>query len=288
MARATVLLARLGQFDRRYVFIAMALVVGLPFLTPLHFAAKPSEETLRFDRELEKAIASEKPILMGVDFGPQTMAELEPILLAIMHKLFHAEKKVIFLTFNPETTALMHRYLADMEKLYGMTYGEDYVYLGYAGAYFVAIYAMGTSIEKYFHADDRNIPISKIPIMKNVTKLADFSAVINIASNNMPHHWITWGVTPFGIDFLMASTATQATDYYPFLQTGQIKGLITGGRAGAEYEGILVDQGVVSKPGDATRGLGSQSMALMTMIAFIIAGNIGFFARRIQSKGRPR
>ena len=76
----------------------------------------------------------------------------------------------------------------------------------------------------------------------------------------------------------MACTATQATDYFPYLQTGQVKGLIAGGKAGAEYEALLVEQKYLDDTGDATRGLGSQSLALMAILAFIVAGNVGFFA----------
>jgi len=271
-------LRKIGQLDRRTVFVIMAFAVALPFLTPLRFVAKPSEETLRFDSGLEKAMASPKPIMVSVDFGPQTMAELEPILLAFMHKLFREKKKVIFLTFMPETTALMHQYLADMERRYDLKYGEDYVFLGYSTPYFMVIYAMGTSIEEYYHADDRGISIHDIPLMKDVKKLKDVSAVISIASNSMAQFWIAWGVAPFGIDLLMACTATQATDYFPYLQTGQVKGLIAGGKAGAEYEALLVEQGHMATTGDATRGLGSQSLALLAIIALIVAGNVGFLA----------
>ncbi len=285
MAKKRNLLVSMSEIDRRYIFVTMAVVVVLPFFSPVQFQVKPSEETLRFDRELDAAIASRKPIMVGVDYGPQTMAELEPILLSVMHKLFHKGKKVVFLTFNPETTTLMHRYLPEMEKKYGLTYGEDYVFLGVAAAFHTAIYALGSSIEEYFHEDDRGTPIGDIPLMKNVKKYDDVSAVFSIASNNMPHHWVTWGVAPYDFDFLMASTATQAPDYFPYIQTGQVKGLIAGGRAGAEYEWMLVKQGVLSEPGGSTRGLGSQSLALLTIIVFIILGNIGYFARRRQSRG---
>jgi hypothetical protein len=258
-------LKRIGQLDRRTVFVIMAFAVALPFLTPLRFVAMPSEETRRFDSALETAMSSPKPIMVSVDFGPQTMAELEPILLALMHKLFREKKKVI-------------KYLADMEKRYHLKYGQDYVFLGYATPYFMVIYAMGTSIEEYYHADDRGISIHEIPLMKDVKKLRDVSAVVSIASNSMAQFWIAWGVAPFGIELLMGCTATQATDYFPYLQTGQVKGLIAGGRAGAEYEALLVQQGHMEKTGDATRGLGSQSLALMAIIALIVAGNVGFFA----------
>ena len=276
----------LARIDRRYVFLVIAVAVLLPFVAPIELRPEPSEETLRFRDALDRAIRSPKPIVVELAFGNQTMSEMEPIALAVMHKLFHDKKPVIFLTTYETAAAFTRRYLAAMEKRYQLEYGEDYVFLGYAAAYTVAMYKLGTSIEEVYHEDDRGTPLRKLPIMKGVERLADVSAVIDIAANANPEHWINYAVTPFGVDFLMASTAVLATDWFPYLQTGQVKGLIAGGRAGAELEGLLVDEGVLERTGDATRGLGSLSLALVVILGFIVVGNIGYFAGRRGPKGR--
>jgi hypothetical protein len=72
----------------------------------------------------------------------------------------------------------------------------------------------------------------------------------------------------------------QATEYFPYLQTGQLKGLLAGGRAAAEYENLLVKRGILKETGSATLGLGAQSMALFTILIFIITGNIGYFFKK--------
>jgi hypothetical protein len=187
---------------------------------------------------------------------------------------------VIFLTTYETAAAYTRRYLAIMEKKYDLTYGVDYVFLGYAAAYTVAMYKMGTSIEEVYHEDDRGTPTAEIPLMKGIDSLKEVSAVIDIAANSNPRHWINYVVSPFGVDFLMACTAVMATDYFPFLQTGQVKGLIAGGRAGAELEALLVEEGSLARLGDATRSLGSQSLALIVILGFIVLGNIGYFAGR--------
>jgi hypothetical protein len=278
-------LVGMSKIDRRYVFLVLALAVVLPFLLPVDFRAEPSDETRRFSRALDGAIASDKPVVVELAFGNQTMSEMEPIALAVMHKLFHEKKKVIFLTTYETAAAFTRRYLAELAPQYQLTYGKDYVFLGYAAAYTVAMYKMGTSIEEVYHEDDRGTPLSDIPIMKGVDSLKDVSAVIDIAANSNPRHWINYVVSPFGVDLLMASTAVQATDYFPFLQTGQLKGLIAGGRAGAELETILVREGVLRHTGDATRSLGSQSLALLVILGFIVLGNVGYFAGRRGRRG---
>ena len=110
--------------------------------------------------------------------------------------------------------------------------------------------------------------------------------MVNIAANSFPRFWVQYGVAPFGFDLIVGATAVNATDYYPYLQTGQIKGLLAGGRAAAEYEGLLVDRGILPKAGAATRGLGSQSLALAVILAFIAIGNAAYFlGRRGGAKG---
>lgn len=276
----------LGNLDRRFVYLILLCAVVLPLILPHSFTAEPSFETRRFVRELDTAIRAEGPILVSVDYRPQTLAEMEPILLAIMHQIFHAKKQVVFLNFTEETTPLLRGYLADMRLRYGLVDGRDYVYLGYAASYAQTIHAMGRSIPDTLHADDRGTALKDLPLLNRVKKLGDFSTVISVASVAMADYWISFGVTPYKIHFLAACTATKAVDYFPYLQTGQIKGLMAGGRAAAEYEGILQARNVLEKQGDASRALGSQSLALLTIAAFVILGNLGYLGTRFGNRKR--
>lgn len=263
--------------DRRYVFAAIFIAVAIPFFVPISFVSSPKTETIRFDDALQKALRVDKPILIDVDFGPQTMAEMEPMLLAVLHRVFQSGQKAVFITFMTESASPLRNYLAQMEAEYHLEYGKDYVFLGYASAYAYTMYGLGTSIDSFFHADDRGTPITELPLMKNVKSLKDVSAVINIASNAFPRFWIQYSVTPHQFDFLAGTTAVGATEYFPYLQTGQLKGLLAGGRGAAEYEALLYEKGVLKSLGDATTGLGSQSLALFTILGFIALGNIAFF-----------
>jgi hypothetical protein len=280
------MLSRLVAIDRHYIFLIMGTVVVLPFLLPITFTAKPSEQTLEFVDALDVAIQKDGPIFIELAFGNQTVYEMEPIALSVMHHLFAAKKKVVFFTTYETAAAFTRRYLANMEKAYGLVYGKDFAFLGFAAAYTIAMYKMGTSIEEVFHKDDRGHDISTLPIMSGVRSLKDASALIDIAANSNPRFWINFAVEPHGITLLMAATAVDATNYFPFLQTGQVKGLIAGGRAGAEYESILRKRGIMKSIGDGTRALGSQSLSLLVIIAFILIGNIGYFAGR-GSRRRP-
>ncbi len=273
--------ASISNIDRRYIFLFMGAAVTLPFLFPITFFAKPSERTLEFADALDKVVADPRPVAIELAYGNQTMAELEPMTIAILHQLFKQRKKVVMLTFYESSTAFIRRYLSQMEKTYRLKNGDDFAFLGYASSYTAAIYKMGTSISDVFHEDDRGVPIFKLPIMRKVDTLKDFAAVISIAGNSNPRFWINFAQVPFGIDLLAVVTAVEATNYFPFLQTGQLKGMIGGGRAGAEFEQLLVERGILERTGDATRSLGAQSLALLIIMGFILIGNAGWFLSRM-------
>jgi len=70
-----------------------------------------------------------------------------------------------------------------------------------------------------------------------------------------------------------------ATDYYPYLQSGRVFGLMGGLKGAAEYEHLA------NNPGDAIQGMAMQMWAHLLIIFFIIIGNIGYLlSRRAQAK----
>ncbi|MBW2278542.1 MAG: hypothetical protein JRF63_13695, partial [Deltaproteobacteria bacterium] len=173
MARITEVISGISRLDRRWIFGAIALAVLVPLVLPIAFRATPSEHTVRFEEQLDKALAADKPIMVAVDFGPQTMAEMEPVLMAVLHRIFQADKPAVFLTFLPEAASPLRAYLAKMEQHYDLTYGEDYVFLGYGTAFAYTIYGMGTSIGDYFHTDDRGTPLDEMPLTRELENYED-------------------------------------------------------------------------------------------------------------------
>jgi hypothetical protein len=74
-------------------------------------------------------------------------------------------------------------------------------------------------------------------------------------------------------------TAVSAPEYYPYLQAGQLKGLLGGMAGGAEYETLI------RKPALATRGMDAQSLAHVFIALMILLGNLAFLG---QDKERRR
>jgi hypothetical protein len=75
-------------------------------------------------------------------------------------------------------------------------------------------------------------------------------------------------------------TAVMAPKYYPFLQTGQLSGLLSGMKGAAEYENLIYQKGYARSLGKAETGMNSQSMIHLLIIVLIVLGNIGYFFSR--------
>ena len=75
-----------------------------------------------------------------------------------------------------------------------------------------------------------------------------------------------------------------ATDYFPYLQAGQVIGQMGGLRGAAEYEVLLTENGITPSTDKAFRGMDVQSAAHILIILLIIMGNIAFFAGGFHKK----
>jgi hypothetical protein len=83
--------------------------------------------------------------------------------------------------------------------------------------------------------------------------------------------WVQVAVDRFGLRMSAGNTAVQSPMMYPFLQGGQLDGLMGGMAGAAEFEKLT------GNTGKATTYIKSQSFAHVVVIVFIIVGNMAFF-----------
>ena len=101
------------------------------------------------------------------------------------------------------------------------------------------------------------------------------------ASGNAADFWIQYGQAKYGFKLALGVTGVMASDYYPYLQSGQIFGLLPGVKGAAEYEQLL------GKPAAGSASMPYQVTAHVVILAFMILSNIGYIAqRRARAAGR--
>ncbi len=285
----------LGRLDRRWIFFFMALAVVIPLLFPRPAPVIPSPVV----RDLFEAIDALPPgsrVLMSLDYGPSTIPENTPMASAVAR---HCLKKnlnlfimTIWATGPPVINTLVNEViLADFPD---KQYGVDFVNLGYKVGNQGVIQSLNSDFRAQYTMDAGmgesvpGRPVDQIPMMEPIRKLSDFQFIVGIGSG-FPglKEWVQFGGDPSGVDVGGGVTAVEAPLLYPYYPQ-QLKGLLGGLAGAAEYEAALVD--AFPEFGESARialiRMFPQTVAHLVIVAFVVLGNISYFASRRQSRRR--
>lgn len=120
----------------------------------------------------------------------------------------------------------------------------------------------------------------KIGMLASVATLADYPLVMVFSAGSTGlQWWVMYGRERLGLNMAGGCTGDAATQIYPFLQSGQLIGLVPGIKGAAEYE-TLTDDLRVNAPGPGVRRMGPQTIGHLAIIAFVIIGNLAFLRSR--------
>ncbi|MGQ9707035.1 MAG: hypothetical protein ACUVWP_08595 [bacterium] len=264
------LLDKFLKLDRRYIFIFVAIGV----ITPLVVHIGLPIDITNHVKNVYDAIESYPPgsyVIMSLDYDPSTIPELNPMAYALVRHCLRKDIKIIVLTLHPAGPGVAEIVTKECAKLENKEYGTDYVFLGYKVGTDAVILGMGEDIRLPFPQDYYGTKIDDLPMMKNFKNYNDAKLVITISGTRMPETWVAYGYQRYHVKIASGVTAVMAADFYPYLQTGQMIGLIGGLKGAAEYEKLT------GLPGKAFGGMDAQSIIHMLVIVFIILGNIAYF-----------
>ena len=268
-------LASIARLDRRWIFLAVGLLVILPLAFGFHIApVEPSPRSRGFYDAIEK-LPEGSTVLLSGDYDPSTIAENYPMHLAAARHLMRRNMKIIALALYPAGPPLTDQVLHMVGEEFGKKEGIDYVNLGYKTGNELVMSSMGSSIPRTFPVDRRGIPVSKIPVMKGIQNFEQFSLLVNVSAG-FPgtKEWVQQVVSRYHLPMVAGVTAVSAPEYYPYLQTGQLKGLLGGMAGAAEYEALI------QRPALAMRGMDAQSLAHVFIALMILLGNLAFLGKQ--------
>jgi len=265
---------KVAHLDRRWIYLVIGLATFIPVLTYIGVPVSiTSEVTAVYDR-----IDSLPPgtvIMVPMEFGPSTMAELQPMATAVLRHCFSKDLKVISTALQIEGVILVEQVLRETAAEYNKKYGVDYVFLGYKPSPDNVILNMGENFRNAFPRDYYGNELDSLPMMNGVANYSNTACIVNINATSGVDYWINYANGRYGADLALGVTAVIATDYYAFLHSKQIFGLMGGLKGAAEYERLI------GRPRDiANRSMTSVSVAHVFIILFIVIGNIAFFKTR--------
>jgi hypothetical protein len=284
----------MSGIDRRIIYLILFVVVTLPLIFP-------SAKSVRVMPPVEKLynaidnVAEDKALIIDFDYDPQTLPELEPMGFAILRHAFTKRIKVLALSLYVQPLGLAQNALTSVTEEFNrvaktnadsIIYGRDYVFLGWQPPPLIPILGMGESIVNVYKNDYYGNRTDTLTIMKEIKNYSDIGLLVSLSSGDPPKWWIEYAQNRFGIKVGAGITAVSASEFYPYLQTGQFSGLMVGMKGAAEYEEQIERELRIKARRKASESLPSLTYAHLVIMIFIVIGNAGYFISRRTKGGR--
>jgi len=273
------LILSIGKVDRRWIFLVIGLAVLLPLFFPLGLPIRATNATQRVYDAVEELEPNSK-VLVSFEYGPSTKPEIHPMAIAILRHLFTNNQKVYVTCLWPDGQFMAEDALTEIaEQEFGLIYGEDYVLLGFRPGNEAVVKGLVSNLRKLYTTDARGTLVDQIPMMANVNRVKDFDFIFS-ASAGYPGtiEWVQYAADPTGVPMSTGTTSIQVNDVMPYVQSGQVKGILAGMPGAAEYEALI------GSPGIGTSGMDAQSIAHLVIVIFIVFGNITYFIETRRAK----
>jgi len=270
---------KIGQVDRRWIFLLLAIVVFIPILIPIGMPIRATVTTKVVYDAIESLPPNSK-VLVSVEYSPSTKPENHPMTISVLRHLFKNDHKVFVTCLWPDGQFMAQDALKQVaDEEFGKVYGKDYVFLGFRPGNEAVVKGIVSNIRKLYTVDVYQTKINEIPLMEGVNKFSDFAFLFS-ASAGYPGtiEWVQYAADPTGIPMSSGVTSIQVNEVMPYVQSGQIIGVLAGMPGAAEYEALL------GQKGSATSGMDAQSIAHLVIVLFIILGNAAFFIERQRSR----
>ncbi len=133
------------------------------------------------------------------------------------------------------------------------------------------IASMGADFRGLFATDQYGTPLSQLPIFNGFTGIKDVKLFTEYASTIHPLYYIQQLNAKYNVPMVISIVAVDGPKFMNYYQSGQIKGLLSGVAAGAEYELLA------KVPGKAAAQMDALSLGHALFIGAIILSNVAWW-----------
>lgn len=281
-------LEKLGDIDRRWIYLSIWVACALPFLLPIKLPVYVSPETRRLYEFIEKC-PPDKVVMVDSSWDAGSQGENWGQVEVVFEHLLR--KRIPFIVTSVEITPLGPQFADKVieklvrEKFPDRQYGVDWVNLGYTKGGWQAMQQIAKDIRIQYKKDTRGYLLDdaeRLPLMQRVRNIEDIYLLYSVTYSPL-EDWIPFVHEVYGTPIAFGCAGIQSTTYYRYLLSGQLIGMLVGVRGAAEYDALLHPD-----PRER-RSMGSklivpQAFGHLVIILAVILGNIGYFAARRRSR----
>jgi hypothetical protein len=274
-ARTQTLWQRMLGIDRRWLYLILFVNIVTFLVAPIRMPASISPPVQKFYDEIEKLQPGDL-VMISSNWSASTLAENQPQLEAVIAHLMRKQARFTIISIEAQSRDISYRLAERVTKEKGYQYGEQWAHFGFVPNLTVAIKGMVTDLPGTIKQDVRGTEVSKLPVVQGVKSLSDYKMIIDVTPSGTVPIWISY--SPKNVRILYCPTSVMAAEAYTYLDSGQIKGMITGAKGAQEYEQLLTVVGL------GTRFMNAISFSHVLIIVFILLGNFAMFMNRLQQR----
>ncbi len=268
-------LNRFLKMDRRLIFLILTILMFIPLIKPLGLPNNSIGKDGQKVYDYIEALKSGTFVLLSLDYDPSTRPELHPQAKAVISHCFRKDLRVAVMTFLPGSTGLIEEIFATIPKEYNKKDGVDYVVFPYQPNPVAIMTQLGSNLYSIYDKDRNDKPTKNMPVMKGITNYNDMGFVMCLTGTALLDFWVAYAGDKFHVPMMGGVTAVSQPSYGPYIQKGQLKGLIGGMKGAADYELLI------NKAGKGTTGIDVLNLGHLFVLFLIITSNlILFFMRR--------
>ncbi len=270
---------RLQTIDRRVIYAVLILFILIPLFNPkFNLPIIPSKQSQDFYDTVAQ-VPDGGMVLVDGWWSPGSRGENQWQTQAVLLHLMKRHLRFAILSFDPQNNTIVQNMVNTLAPKYAYVEGRDYVNFGYrpSSVFGQTIQAMAVNLPNALKKDRNGNPLQGMPVMYGITSTHDLGAVVEVTPSATVEAWLGLGGLRQGaksVPLLLATTAVGAPTYYPYLDSGQISGMLTGVKGAGDYEFLLGTSTF------GTRATGALSLVYALIIGLIALGNIGYFAGR--------
>lgn len=286
---------KLMMLDRRWIFLFLIIVCVVTYAIPFEVPILVEAE-VKTIYDFIDSLPEDDIVMIAIDYDPNNLAELHPMAFTLIEQCWRKNLKVLITALSQNGPGMADQALRDisdslkLDAVYnGVEYkgreivnGVDYTFLGYKPYFALVILGMGQDFRLPFPNDYYGTPLDSLPMMQGVINYDQVACVIDLSGGNITDYWISYGQNRFNFPLALGLTGVMTAQYYPYLGSGQVFGIMGGLLGAAEYEELTDNAGL------AKDGMRVQLYAHIVIIMFILMGNIGFFMAKRRQKREGR
>jgi hypothetical protein len=270
------------NIKEQYIYLVLLIVLSAPLLRPIGLPL-PIEDVTRKYYEGVEAIAAGSTVLMANDASAGTEMEIGLSSAIVTKHIFRlAQERNLKLIWVSQGVGDAPPIFEQTLKSTGVWdeyqrgYGDQYVYLGFIAGEEAACAAINANIRSATGGVDfYGNALDSMSAMDGVNTGADFDLVIAADEPGISGvFWMQQLANVHGIPIYVNPLAGVAGTYWPYIEAGQIDGMLIGSKAAAGYE-ILV-----GLPGAAAAQQDAQTLGHLYLATLVIVANIVHVAKK--------